>query len=113
MGEYHDLYLQLDVLLLADVMNKFRQICMGHYKSDPSHLYTLRNFSWNVMFRMTNVNIELMRYIDLYDMISKNIGGGLCTTGSIRFAKASDSYTNELYNPDDETSFILAIDAEN
>ena len=44
MGEYHDLYLQLDVLLLADVMNKFRQSCMEHYKLDPSHFYTLPKF---------------------------------------------------------------------
>ena len=73
MGEYHDLYLQLDVLLLADVMNKFRQSCMEHYKLDPSHFYTLPNFSWNVMLKMTNVSIELMRDIDMYNMISKNI----------------------------------------
>ena len=44
MGEYHDLYLQLDVLLLADVMNKFRQSCVEHYKLDPSHVYTLPIF---------------------------------------------------------------------
>jgi len=37
MGEYHDLHLHLDVLLLVDVMNKFRQTCMEHYKLDPLH----------------------------------------------------------------------------
>jgi len=63
MGEYHDLYLQVDVLLLSDAMNKFRQTCMEHYKLDPSHFYTLPNCSWNVMLKMTNVNIELMRDI--------------------------------------------------
>ena len=85
MGEYHYLYLQLDVLLLADVMNKLKKkTCMGHYKLDPSHFYTLPNLSWNVMFKMTNVHIELMRDTDMYNMISKNIRGGLCTTGSIR-----------------------------
>ena len=64
MGEYHDLYLKLDVLLLADVMNEFRQSCMEHYKLDPSHFITLPNFSWNVMLKLTNVKIELMRDID-------------------------------------------------
>jgi len=92
MFEYHDLYLQLDVLLLADVMDKFRQTCTEHYKFDPSHFYTLPNLSCNVMLKMTNVNIELMRDIDMCNMISKNIRGGLwlCTTGSIRYAKANN-----------------------
>jgi len=82
MCEYHDLHLQLDVLLLADVMNKVRQPCMGHYKLDPSHFDTPPNFSWNVMVKMTNANIELMRDIAMYNMISKNIRGALCTIGS-------------------------------
>ena len=98
MGEYHDLYVQLDVLLFADVMNKFRQSCMGHEKLDPSHFYTLPNFSWNVMLKMTNVSIELMRDIDMYNMINKNIRGGLCTTGSIRYAEANNPYMKELFN---------------
>ena len=41
---------------------------------------------------MTNVNIELMRDIDMYNMVSKNIRGGLCTAGSIRYAKANNPY---------------------
>ena len=45
MGEYHDLYLQLDVLLLADVMSKFKETCMEDYKPDPAHFYTLPNLS--------------------------------------------------------------------
>ena len=73
MGDYHDLYLQLDVLLLAHVMNKFKQTCMGHYKLGPTHFYTLPNCSWNVMLNMTNVNIELMRDIYTYNVISNNI----------------------------------------
>ena len=76
MGEYHDLYSQWDVLLLAYVMNKFRQTCMEHYKPDPSHFCTLPHFSWNVMLKMTNVNIELLRDIDMCNMISKNIRSG-------------------------------------
>ena len=74
--------------------------------------YTPPNYSWNVMLRMTNVNIELLRDVDMYKMISKN-RGGLCTTGSIKCAKANNPYMKELYNPDEDTSFILATDANN
>ena len=58
------------------------------------------------MLKMTNFNIELMRDLDMYNMISKNIRGGLRTTGSTRYAKANNHYMKELYDPDDETSFF-------
>ena len=73
-------------------MNKFKQTCVGHYKLDPSQSYTLPDFSWKVMPKMTHVNIDLMQDIDMYNMIIKNVGGGLCTTGSIRYATANDPY---------------------
>ena len=53
---------------------------------------------------MTHVNMELMRDIDMCNMISKNIRSGLCTTGSIRYAKANNPYVKESYNTDEETS---------
>ena len=62
---------------------------------------------------MTSVNIELVRDVHIYNMISKNIRGGLCTTGSVRYAKANNTYMNELYDPDAETILILATDANN
>jgi len=65
------------------------------------------------MLDMTNVNIELMRDIGMYNMINKNIRSGLCTTGSIGYAKANNPYMKELYNPDEETSFTLATYANN
>ena len=46
-------------------------------------------------------------------MMSKSIRGGLCTTASIRYAEANNAYMKELYSPNDETSFILATDANN
>jgi len=81
---------------------------MEHNKLDPTHFYTLPNFSLNEMLKMTNINIELMRDIDVYNMITNNIRGGLRTTSSIRYAKANNAYMKELYNPDEETSLILA-----
>ena len=37
MGEYHDLYLKSDVLLLADVFKSLRKTCLQYYKLDPIH----------------------------------------------------------------------------
>ncbi|XP_076291051.1 uncharacterized protein LOC143214199 [Lasioglossum baleicum] len=44
LGEYSDLYLQLDVLLLADVFENFRDDCLENYKLNPAHYYTLPSF---------------------------------------------------------------------
>lgn len=41
MGEYHDLYLLSDVLLLTDVLVKFRALCLDNYQLDPWHFHTL------------------------------------------------------------------------
>ena len=40
MREYHDLYLQSDILLLADVFENFRKTCLEYYKLDPCHYFT-------------------------------------------------------------------------
>ena len=40
MGEYHDLYLKSDILLLADVFESFRKTCLQYYKLDPCHYFT-------------------------------------------------------------------------
>ena len=60
MGEYHDLYLVSDVLLLTDVYENFRKTCMQYYKLDPCHYFTSPGLSWDAMLKMTNIKLELM-----------------------------------------------------
>ena len=60
MGEYHDLYLKSDVLLLADVFESFRKTCLQYYKLDPCHYFTSPGLSWDAMLKMTNIKLELM-----------------------------------------------------
>ena len=43
--DYHNLYNETDVLLLADVFQNFRDICMENYKLDPAHYYTAPGLS--------------------------------------------------------------------
>ena len=59
MGEYHDLYLKSDLLLLADVFESFRKTCLQYYKLDPCHYFTSPGLSWSAMLKMTNIKFRI------------------------------------------------------
>ena len=63
MGWYHDLYLRTDVLLLADVFEIFRKICLRQYGLDPAHYYTSSGLSWHALLKKTGVEIKLLTMI--------------------------------------------------
>ena len=46
LGEYHDLYVQSDTLLLADVFENFRNMCHKVYELDPAHFLSLPGLAW-------------------------------------------------------------------
>lgn len=65
LGQYSDVYLTSDVLLLADVFENFRILCLENYKLDPAHYFTAPGLSWDAMLRMTGVKLELLTDIDM------------------------------------------------
>ena len=70
-GDYHDLYLKTDVVLLADVFQTFRKTCMDAYKLDPLHYYTAPGLSWDALLKHTQINLELLTDIDMHLFIEK------------------------------------------
>ena len=60
--DYHNLYNQVDVLLLADVFENFRNICIKNYNLDPAHYYTAPGLAWNAVLKVTEVELELLLY---------------------------------------------------
>ena len=80
MGQYHDLYLKSDVLLLSDVFENFRKTCIHYYKLDPCHYFSSPGLSWDSMLKMTNIKLELMTDIDMYQFIEKGMRGGISYT---------------------------------
>ena len=57
MGDYHDLYLKTDVLLLATVFKKFIKHCLGYYRLDPCHYFSSPGLSWDAMLKMTGIEL--------------------------------------------------------
>lgn len=114
--DYHNLYLTSDVLLLSDIWSNFRDVCYKIYGLDPCYYYTAPSLSWDAMMKycdktIDNFYIELLTDMDMYLLFEKSIRGGLSQI-SKRYAKANNKYIKN-YNPNDLSSFILYLDANN
>ena len=109
--DYHDLYLDIDVLGLADVFEYFRKISMEDFGLDPLHYYTLPGYSWDAMLKKTDVKLELLTDPDMHLFIEKGIRGGV-SVQSHRHAKANNPYMKN-YNPKIERSYNQYSDANN
>ena len=77
-----------DVLLLADVFESFRKTCLQYYKLDPCHYFTSQGLSWDAMFKMTNIKLELMVDVNMFQFIEKGMCGGVSYIAN-RYGKAN------------------------
>ena len=111
MGDYHDLYLVSDVLLLTDVFDNFRKTCMRYYKLDPCHYFTSPSLSWDTMLKMTNIKLELMTDIDMFQLIEKSMRGGVSYIAN-RYGNANNKYMKE-YDEKAPSKYIMYLDANN
>ena len=111
MGEYHNLYLKSDILLLADVFENFRETCLQYYKLDPCHYFTSPGLSWDAMLKMTNIQLELMTDIDMFQFIEKGMRGGISYIAN-RYGKANNKYMKE-YDEKAPSKYIMYLDANN
>ena len=111
MGDYHDLYLKSDVLLLADVFENFRKTCIQYYKLDPCQYFTSPGLSWDSMLKITDIKLELMTDVDMFQFIEKGMRGGISYIAS-RYGKANDKYMKS-YDEKAPSKFIMFLDANN
>ena len=111
MGDYHDHYLKKDVLLLADVFEKFIGTCLKYYGLDPCHYFSSPGLSWDAMLKMTGVKLEKISDTDKYLFIEKGLRGGISYIAK-RYAKANDKYMND-YDPKKPLTFITYLEMNN
>ena len=110
-GDYHDLYVQSDTLLLVDVYENFRNICFEKYQLDPTYFVYEPGSAWQACFRKTGVKLELITDYNMILMIGKGIRGIICQA-THRYAKANNKFMKN-YDKNIDSSYIEYLDANN
>ena len=106
MGEYHDLYVQSDTTLLANVFENFRDKCLEISELDPAHFLSAPGLAWQACLKMTGVKLELLTDNDMLMMIENGTRGGMCNAIH-RYAKANNNYMRS-YDKNTESSYLDA-----
>ena len=112
LGEYHDLYLNTDVILLANVFEEFRKVCLKNYGLDPAQFYTAPGLAWKACLKKTRIRLELLLDPDMLLMFERGIRGGI-TQSVNRWAKANNPYMGSEFDPDEKTNYLQYLDANN
>ena len=111
LSDCHDLYVQSDTLLLADVFENFRNKCIEIYDLDPAHFLSAPGLAWQACLKKAGIKLELLTDIYMLLMIEKGIRGGICHAIH-RYAKANNKYIKN-YDKNKELSYLMYLDANN
>ena len=111
MGNYHDHYLEKDLLQSADIFEKFIGTYLKYYGLDPCHYFSSPGLSWDAMSKRTGVKLEKISGIDKCLFIEKGLRGGISYIAK-RYAKANNKYMND-YDPKKLATFISYLDMNN
>ena len=98
LGEYHNLYLKTDMLLLANIFEAFRNLHLRIYELDPANFYTAPGLAFQVALKFTGVELELLTGLNMFLMLECRIRGGLVQVVHC-LAKANNKYTDRTFNP--------------
>ena len=94
MGDNHDHHLKNDVLLLADIFEKFIGTWLKFYGLDPCHYFSSSGLSWDAILKMTGVKLKKVSGIDKYLFIEKDLKRGISYIAKW-YAKANNKYIND------------------
>ena len=78
-GEYDELYVQSDTLLLADVFKNFRNMCLKISELGPAKLLSVLELAWQAVLIKAKVILDILTDIDILLIVEKGIRGGICS----------------------------------
>ena len=112
LGDYHNLYLRTDVVLLANVYEAIRDTCLRHYSLDPVHFYTSSGLAWKACLKHTGIKLELLTDPDMLLMFERGIRRGI-TQAVRKYASANNKYMGDRFDPKSERSYLQYLDTNN
>ena len=106
LGEYHDLYVQSDTLLLADEFDSIRNMCLTMDELDPAKFLSATGLAWQAALKKTKEKLDLLTGISMLLMAEKGIRGGICNA-IYWYTEAINKYMND-YDENKESSYIIS-----
>jgi len=94
--DYYEIYLKIDVYLLADVFENFRNVARVEDGLEPLHFYSIPGLSWSSALKLTNAKLELLRDIEMYEWFESGIRGGMAFVNQ-HYAKQEEGLSELLY----------------
>ena len=105
------MYLEKDVLLLADIFQSFRKTCLKNYSLDPAHYLSAPGLSWDAFLKRSGREIELVSDMDMFQFFEKGMRGGTSYIAH-RYSKANNKYMS-TYDEEEDSSYLMYLDANN
>ena len=93
------------VILLANIFEAFRDICLKNYRLDPAHFYTGPGLAWKACLKKSGIRLELLLDPDMLLMFERGIRGGI-TQSVHSWARANNPYVGSKFNPDEKTNYL-------
>lgn len=111
LGEYSDLYLKTDILLLAEAFEQFRTNCLDSFSLDPGRYYSLPGYTWDCMLKYTKCKLQVVKDVDMILFLESGVRGGISQCCN-RFSEANNKYIDN-YDSSKPSKYLIYVDVNN